>query len=100
MEIDVEMVAGIAVELQQSSEAVTGVAGVVARLGFGAETAGRNYGDVGGRIAAGFDGVEASVRRWSEASKDNAVRLRAAVAEYRGADNTAAQAMTTQAGER
>lgn len=100
MEIDVEKTAGIAVELERSSEAVKGIAGIVAKLATGERTAGRNYADVGDRIAAGFEGVEVSLLRWSEAGKDNAVRLRASISDYVGMDGNVAQDVSSRAGER
>lgn len=100
MQIDVEKVAEVAVGFEQSSEAIGVVAGGVAKLMFGAQTAGRNYGDVGTRIGAGYDGVESSLRRWSEACKDNTVALRASVTSYRLQDDENARASAAQSGGR
>lgn len=99
MEIDVKKVAGVAVGLEQSSEVVDGVAGVVAGSAFGGDTAGRNYADVGVRIAMALDGVEASLRRWGEACKDDAVRLRAGIVSYREADDGAAHSVAILGGQ-
>lgn len=100
MEIDVEKVAEVALGFEHSSEAIGAVAGEIAKLAFDGDTAGRNYGELGARIALRYDGVEASFRRWSEASEDNAVALRASVAGYQGSDGYTASFMADQGGRR
>ncbi|OZF06478.1 hypothetical protein CH299_01450 [Rhodococcus sp. 14-2686-1-2] len=100
MEIDIEKVGRVAAELDASSQAVADVALVAAKLGLGPAAAGRNYGDVGLRIAAGYDGVEAGIRRWGEAVKDNAVSLRAVLAAYQAADGRTSWAIATPEGSR
>lgn len=90
MDIDVERVAEVAVELEKCAVALSDVADAVATLAFGASGSGRLYADIGSRIAASYDGVESVFRQWSEASKDNTVRLRASIGSYRSADDSTA----------
>lgn len=90
MEIDVEAVAAVAVGFETSETELAAVADKVRAVMFGAVGVGRNYADVGARIAVGLDGVESAVRRWGEASKDNAVRLRGGIAGYSAVDGDAA----------
>lgn len=100
MEIDVVQVAQVATGFEQSADAIGAIAAQIATLTFGTDKAGRNYGDVGARIAAGYDGVESSFRQWGVASKDNTVRLRASVASYQDTDGAAARSIEYPAGER
>lgn len=100
MEIDIEKVGRVAVELDASSRTVADVALVATTLSFGPAAAGRDYGDVGLRIAAGYDGVETGIRRWSEAVEDNAVSLRAVLDAYQAADGRTSWAIATAEGPR
>lgn len=90
MEIDVETVAGVAVEFEQSAVVLNAIADSVSKLAFGPDGAGRNYADVGTRIATAYEDVELLFRRWREATEDNAVRLRSSVASYSRADGRTA----------
>ncbi len=90
MEIDVETVAGVASEYEKSATALADIARAVSRFAFGPDNAGRVYSDVGANIASGYDIVESLFVRWSEASMDNADRLRSTVAAYSSADVRAA----------
>lgn len=86
MEIDVETVAGVALEYERSADALVGIADSVSILEFGPEAAGHGYAAIGERIGAGYDVVESSFRRWGDASKYNALRLRSSAAAYSSAD--------------
>ncbi len=93
LEIDVGKVAGIATCLETSSQALGGIAEIARTLSFGPDQVGGNYRDFGSRIGDGFGGVETAFRRWSDASKDNAVRLRGSLAAYRSTDADAANSL-------
>lgn len=95
MQIDIETVAGVAAEYEKSAAALIGIADSVPELAFGPDDAGRAYADLGVSIAAGYESVELLFRRWGEASKDNAVRLRSSVAAYSSSDARTAEHLDT-----
>lgn len=102
MEIDVGTVTDIASTFDGSSGALSGVAGTAKTWAFGADQAGRNYGDLGARIAEAYGGAASMLTRWSEASKDNAVQLRGSCAQYTSTDESVSHSFTgvVPAGER
>lgn len=93
MEIDSRSVTDIANNFDTSSGALSDVASKAEAWEFGYDQAGRNYGDLGVRIAAGFEGAESMLARWSEVSKDSAVQLRGSCAHYTSADEVTSQSL-------
>nr|WP_296779321.1 hypothetical protein [Rhodococcus sp. (in: high G+C Gram-positive bacteria)] len=102
MEIDVGTVTDIANTFDASSGAVSGVAATAKTWVFGTAQAGRNYADLGARIAEAYGGTASILNRWSEASKDNAVQLRGSCAQYTSTDESVSHSLTgvVQAGDR
>ncbi|WP_072806605.1 hypothetical protein [Rhodococcoides yunnanense] len=98
VEIDVEAAGNVADAFVGVAAAVRAAADRASRLGFGSESAGRNYGDVGGRLGEGYARVPVSLRRWAEGLDENAAQLRASVDGYRGTDGSVAESIATRAG--
>ncbi len=87
LDIDAEAVGAVSGAFGDTAQAIASAAEIASGLTFGPAVAGRNYGDLGVRIAAVGGLVGSSLRRWSEASEDNADRLRTAVDGYRFVDD-------------
>lgn len=83
LDIDAEAVGAVAGGFGDSAQALASAAENASGLTFGAAVAGRNYGDLGVRIAVAGGLAGSSLRRWSEASEDNADRLRTSIDGYR-----------------
>lgn len=86
MELDVDAVTAVATTVEGTARSVSALADSVGGFAFGRAAAGRGYGDVADRIAAGYEQVASAFRRWGEALDDNAGRLRVSVDAYRAAD--------------
>ncbi|MCZ4078142.1 type VII secretion target [Rhodococcus sp. H36-A4] len=87
LDIDAEAVGAVAGAFGDSAQAIASAAEIASGFTFGPTVAGRNYGDLGVRIAAAGERVGSSLRRWSEASEDNADRFRTSVDGYRFFDD-------------
>ncbi len=87
LDIDAEAVGAVAGAFGDSAQAIAAATESASELTFGPAFAGRNYADLGVRIAVVGGLVGSSLRRWSEASEDNADRLRTTVDGYRFFDD-------------
>lgn len=99
---DVEMdVAAVGSVIDAFAEVVGDVragADAAGRCAFGRVAAGRDYGDVGERIASGYARMSSSLRLWAEGIEEISEQLRASADGCRGVDESAAESLSARSG--